>query len=504
MLWSLFKFVLFITAIAGLAVGAGYLMEADGGLRISMADQEFTLQPLQAVIALLLLLIALWLVLKLLGFLSALLRLISGDETALTRWFDRNRERRGFEALSDSMLALASGDGHLAMTKAARAERYLDRPELTNLLTAQAAEMTGDTRKAEDGYKRLLSDDRTRFLGVRGLMQQRLAAGDTEVALKLAENAFALKPKHRDTGDILLKLQTERGDWTGARKTLGAKLKHGALPRDVYRRRDAVLALGQAEDVFTDGSSIEAREQAIEANRLSPDLIPAAVLAAQGYVAQGKPRYADRVLRKAWAVQPHPDLAAAYAATRPDEGHPARLKRFGALIKGNPDHPEAAMAMTELHLAAEDFPAARQALGDFAESDPTARSLTLMAAITRGEGADDAVVRGWLTRAVAARRGPQWLCDNCQTVHTGWVPVCDNCGAFDTLSWREAQGAAGKPQTIATDMLPLLAGRDTPRAEPVPGADLVVVSEEAQADPSAETTDSGDDKPDAPPRPAGS
>src|SRR5690606_35309 len=99
-------------------------------------------------------------------------------------YFDRNRERKGFQALADGMMALASGEGKLAMSKAAKAERYLHRPELTNLISAQAAEMVGDKRKAEEMYKALLVDDRTRFVGVRGLMKQKLAEGDTNTALK--------------------------------------------------------------------------------------------------------------------------------------------------------------------------------------------------------------------------------------------------------------------------------------------------------------------------------
>jgi hypothetical protein len=61
--------------------------------------------------------------------------------------------------------------------------------------------------------------------------------------LALAEKAFALKPKHAETQDILLRLQSEKSDWSGARATLGAQAKSGALPKDVYRRRDAVLAV---------------------------------------------------------------------------------------------------------------------------------------------------------------------------------------------------------------------------------------------------------------------
>jgi len=458
MLWSLLKIVLFVCIIAALALGATRLLETDGGVMVSIANVEFNLGPLQLAIAAALLLLSLWIVLKLVSFLVALIRFLNGDETAISRYFDRNRERKGFQALADGMMALASGEGKLAMAKAAKAEKYLHRPELTNLISAQAAEMTGDKRKAEDVYKALLVDDRTRFVGVRGLMKQKIAAGDTATALKLAEKAFALKPKHAETQDILLQLQAGNHDWLGARKTLGAKLKTGTLPRDVYKRRDAVLALSEAREVLHEGNSIEAREAAIEANRLSPDLIPAAAMAARGYIQNNQQKYATRVLRKAWEAQPHPDLAAAFAEIEPGETPTQRIKRFTVLTRIKPDHPETRMLLAELNIGAEDFPAARRALGDLATSDPTARSVTIMAAIERGAGADDAIVRGWLTRALSVSRGPQWVCDNCHTVHSTWAPVCDSCAAFDTLSWTVPKSGEVAMPTSA-EMLPLIVGQ---------------------------------------------
>jgi len=295
LVWSLVKILIFVSLVVLATMGVSTLLETSGEVRISVANTEFTLTPLVALIGLAALLFAFWVTLKLLNLLVAVFRFLNGDETAISRYFDRNRERKGFEALADGLMALASGEGRTAMAKAARAEKYLKRPEeLTNLITAQAAEQSGDTRKAQDVYKRLLTDERTRFVGVRGIMKQKLAEGDTDTALKLAEKAFALKPKHEETQDVLLKLQAGSEDWTGARKTLDAKLKYGALPRDVHKRRDAVLALSEAKDIVAEGSSIEAREGAIEANRLSPDLIPAAIMAAGSYVEQGKNRYHRR------------------------------------------------------------------------------------------------------------------------------------------------------------------------------------------------------------------
>ena len=479
MLFSLLKIIAFIAIVTGLTWLAMQLMSVDGGAVVQIAGVEVTLSTLEMVVALAVLVALVWIGLKLLALLVATYHFLNGDETAISRYFDRNRERKGFEALSEGMLALASGEGHLAAAKAARADRYLDKPELTTLLTAQAAEMTGDKRKAEEAYKKLLKSEQTRFVGVRGIMRQKLAEGDTETAMALAKKAFALKPRHEETQDVLLRLQAEKQDWAGARETLSAKLRAGHLPRDVHRRRDAVLALSEAKDIIGENSSIEAREAAIEANRLSPDLIPAAVMAARGYVAQGKARYANRILVKAWGVQPHPDLAAAYAEIEPNETPEARLKRFRALTRQNPDDPETRMLLTELHIANEDFPEARRALGDLVTADPTSRSLTLMAAIERGSGADDAVVRGWLTRALTAPRGPQWICENCQHIHADWAPVCANCASFDTLAWkRPPAGEVAMP--VGTEMLPLLVGK--PPVEEIAATDVTPPEPEPEQD----------------------
>jgi HemY protein len=476
MLWSIIKIAVFIALVAGVTLGASYLLELDGGVRIVMAGVEINLTPIKAVIALGVLVSAIWLLMKLTGLLVASLKFINGDETALSRYFDRSRQDKGYRALSEGMLALASGEGDVAMAQAAKAEKYLRKPALTNLISAQAAEMAGNGRKAEEVYKQLLTNEKTRFVGVRGILRQKLAQGDTETALKLAKTAFALKPRHVEVQDMLLDLQAKASDWKGARETLNAKLKYGTLPRDVHKRRDAVLALSEARDVLDEGKTIEAREAAIEANRLSPDLIPAAVLAARGYIDQGNARNALRVINKAWLVHPHPDLAAAFAAIEPNETPRQRLKRFAKLLKVHPEHRETRLLEAELNLAAEDFPAARRALGTLAEVEPDARSLTIMAAIERGEGASDAVVKGWLARALSSPRGPQWVCDKCQHIHAEWAPACENCHSFDTLSWRSPPNSPIATPT-GLEMLPLIVGALDEPAKPsddmVPDAEIV-------------------------------
>ena len=82
-----------------------------------------------------------------------------------------------------------------------------------------------------------------------------------------------------------------------------------------------------------------------------------------------------------------------------------------------------------------------------------------MAAIERGQGGDAVVVRGWLTRALTSPRGPQWICDSCQHIHTAWAPTCSNCESFDTLSWSRPM-TSDVAMPAGTEMLPLIVGQD--------------------------------------------
>ena len=496
MLWIVLKIVLFLGVVAGLTLGLETLMQQDAGLRMAFGDIEFTLGPVQMALGALALLGALWLLMKLMGLLVATIRFINGDDTAISRYFERSRKRRGLEALTDGFLALATGEGDKALTKARKAEKLLENRTLTNLLIAQSAQSKGNAAMAEEYYKRLLDDDRSRFVGVQGLLRGRIAAGDTAKARALAETALTLQPNHAGTQDTLLDLQAKAGDWQGARKTLLEVSRAGRMPRPLYQRRDAVLALQQAASLQADGDDARAQGLAIEANGLSPELVPAAVRAAMALNAQGKGKQAAKLLKRAWKSQPHPELAQAFAALEPAEAPAARVKRFEALLS-QAEGPEAAMTRAELLIAAEDFPAARRAIGDLHETAPTQRVLTIMAAIERGEGSADHVVRGWLARALTAPKGAQWVCDKCQHEHAAWQALCGHCGAFDTLSWTSPPDSSG-PSATGTEMLPLIVGAlpPTPVEDPAETVDEEPVIE-ARAEPVAE------DQPETAAQPAG-
>ena len=97
-----------------------------------------------------------------------------------------------------------------------------------------------------------------------------------------------------------------------------------------------------------------------------------------------------------------------------------------------------------------------------------------MAAIERGSGSEEAVVRAILAKALSASRGDQWVCSACGHAHAEWSPTCHNCSAFDTMEWKQPAESEAEPMDA---VLPFIVGAasiestvepdDTPDAAPI-------------------------------------
>ncbi len=451
MLITAFRVLIFLLLVSAGIWGVFHLIEDQGGITIQLAGNEYFFPPIHFAVLLLISFAALWLVIKITGFILAVLRFIDGDETAVSRYFNRSRERRGLEAMARGMTALAAGDVRVARAKAEKAELLLQRPELTRLLNAQAAELAGDDLRAETYYRAMAEDPATSFVGVRGLLNRALEKNDTERALKLAESAVKLRPREPSVLETLYMLQSRKFNWAGARKTLDAQRRAGLLPKPEANRRDAMLALAQAEDAEELGEADHARKISLEAARLDPANAEAVATAARHLVAAGSKRAAAKMLINAWRGKPSPVLAAAYAAIEPNESADERRLRFAKLLKANASHQESQLLAAELALVTEDWPGARKAIASLKEDEPSARNCIIMAAIARGEGAPEAEVRGWRAKARDAPRGDALDSD---ISHAAMLPLL--IGSDDESSVTEAEEVsdAETPETGPDEAAP--------------------------------------------------
>jgi HemY protein len=87
MLFYLIKIFGFFIIVAAIAIGVGELFQSSGFIRLSMFNFEFTMSPMIALLTFMAVLFVFWVLLKLFGFINAIFSFVSGDETAVSRFF---------------------------------------------------------------------------------------------------------------------------------------------------------------------------------------------------------------------------------------------------------------------------------------------------------------------------------------------------------------------------------------------------------------------------------
>ena len=100
----------------------------------------------------------------------------------------QTKRERGIAALTRGLEAAAAGDGEDAAHHARVARRNLDDVALTRLLTAQAAQLSGDAAAAKESFSAMLAAPETEFIGLKGLYAQAMAAGEANATVELTPN----------------------------------------------------------------------------------------------------------------------------------------------------------------------------------------------------------------------------------------------------------------------------------------------------------------------------
>lgn len=430
MIRALWLFIL----IAIIAVAASTLADVPGSVTISLPTQEIRVSIPVAIALVIVLSVATILLYRVITtFVDA--------PAEFFRWRAMGRRRRGFAAVTRGLVAVAAGDDDEARKQSRKAISLVGEPPLALLLAAQAAQMDGDEEAAQRYFTQMLQSKDTEFLGLRGLFMSAMRRGDTDQALLIAERARLLRPKTRWALAALFDLNVAKRRWTEASAAVDLQMKARQLDPAIAKRRRAIMATANAQAARESGQDEAAVKFAEEALSLSPGFGPAAIIASRGAAAQGKLWRAASLIETAWAQGPHPDLAKAYAAMRPEETPAARAKRLGSLAGMSPHHPESRILNAAAAMSQARYEEAKEFLRPLAERHPTVRVCMMMSEVERGLGGESLAARDWATRALKAPRDALWACGACLRTQNDWSPVCTSCAGFDTLSWQSGSPA---------------------------------------------------------------
>ncbi|MGJ4890354.1 heme biosynthesis HemY N-terminal domain-containing protein [Bradyrhizobium sp. HKCCYLRH3099] len=421
----MFRIVIFLILVGLAAAGSAWVAEQTGDVVLNWGPWRVAMTLPVFVLALGLTIAACVLVWNLI---SALLR-----APGRIRHAHRNRRhQRGRHAITHGLLAIGHGDSTAARQHADIAKRLAGDDPLTLLLHAQAAQLEGDRDGAQRAFRAMAERHDTRLLGLRGLFIEAQRADDAYSAVMIADEALRLAPNATWASHAVLGFRCAQGDWDGALAILDSNYTAGMIDKPTYRRQRGVLLTARALALETENRDVS-RSSAMEAVKLAPTLVPAAVLAAKFESEAHQVRRAMKIIEAAWAACPHPDLADAYAHVRLGDSARQRLTRVENLAARTKGHVEGALAVARAAIDASEFSRAREALAPFTE-DPTQRVAMLMAELERTESGDAGKAREWTLRAVRARHDPAWTADG--YVSERWQPISPVTGRIDAFQWQ--------------------------------------------------------------------
>lgn len=426
----MWRLIIFLAILAALAFGVAWLADQPGDITLAIPNLvTVRTSPFGAVGAVL----ATSVVISLLW---SLLRLVFRIPSIFNYARNARRRRKGYDALTRGMVAAGAGDVRAARKAANEASRHLPKEPLALLLNAQVAQLNGDRAAAETAFATMAKREETKLLGLRGLHIEAQRRGDDEAANQYAREAHRIAALPW-AGEAVVSNQAAHSDWEGALATVEANARAKSIDVATAQRQRAVLETaiaGERELTDPDG----ALKLATTAAKRAPDLVPAVSLAARLLTRRGSMRTAAKMIEKAYAREPHPDLADAYLDMRPGDSNSDRYARAKTLARLAPDHVESRLILARAAMAAREFDEARKAVAPLigADARPTARVCLLIADLEEAQFGESGAVREWLGRASRAPRDPAWIADG--VVSARWAPVSPVTGKLDAFRWTTA------------------------------------------------------------------
>lgn len=459
------RVLIFLAAVAIAALGVVWVADRPGDVAVTWMGYRIETSVMVAFVAVAvvsLLVVLLW----------SLLRTILRTPDLIGMALSHRRGVRGYLAISRGLVAVGAGDAVAAKRAANEAERIAPGEPLALLLNAQCAQLSGDRAAAEHAFRAMAERSDTKLLGLRGLFIEAQRRKDADAARAYAEQAAEASPSLGWAGQAVLEFRSNAGDWEGAQAALDRNSRYGLIDKSEYRRQRAVLLTARAL-AAEESDRDRARQLALDALKLAPDLVPAAELAGRLLGDAGELRRASRIIEKAWAANPHPDLAETYAHLRSGDSARERLTRVQSLAQKAPvpgaSHVESALAVARAALDAQEFAVARDAIRPLLK-EPTQRVAALMAEIETRESGDEGRAREWMARALRAVRDPAWTADG--FVSDRWMPVSPVSGRLDAFQWKVPLAELGYDrETIDSGDLderpPVIAAPPSPPPAPV-------------------------------------
>ena len=368
---------------------------------------------------------------------------IIGLPDRISSRLSRRRQEQGHHALALGLVAASAGDARESARQAKKATHLMGENTLTDLLSAQAAGLNGDYAAATSFFEKLSQHRETAFFGKAGLMRLQAEDGRAEAALTTGREALQLNPNAPTLGKAVLALEVRHQHWEEALTALNIAARGEDMKPENTRHIEAVLQFKKAEAAIENNTSDDMIIKMLEASlKADPGFVPAALAIRAYYAEAGRGRKIGTMLTRAFAANPHPEIAQALYETwsgHNDYDTDAFAKLIKLIDKGGNDQ-GAVLAAARIAMRLSLWGEALRLITMIPEEDRPNNAWQMMADLA--EHAPETPGQKWpekaasLVKASTAKPGQRWVCQNCHSAHQDWHDTCPSCDGFASLQWQ--------------------------------------------------------------------
>lgn len=366
-------------------------------------------------------------------FLLMLLRSLLRTPVKILNYKEKSADQKGIEALTQTLVALASQDMAGAQSGIKKAEKYLPGKPVTDLLQAVVAYRDGDNAKTQKHLQKMLKAGETRHLASKSLIHLSRRDGKMEEAISHARAALAEAPGDERIILSLYDLYLSTEQWQNAEHLIRKSRRFKRISAATAARLSAVLHYLQARSLSDEKDTLR-QKQAAAAFKEDTSFTPGVLLYLQNLRKHDKKMLLPKRLQQAWVANPHPAIADILLDNYASEDVAKLAKRLEKLAESSPKHPESRLLAAKAAMLENAWERARNILQELLTTMTEPRVYNQLSELERLAGNEPAGIK-WMKKASDAGYDSCWHCNRCATREKEWKLHCSHCGAFLSIHW---------------------------------------------------------------------
>ena len=344
-----------------------------------------------------------------------------------------NNKEKGFDSFIQGMISLINKDFKSAVIENKKVSKYLKNSTLDLLLKSETLKIQKNYTELNLIYEKMITNEKTKLLGIRGLMEQYLKDQDYHHALIYGEKLFALSPHIEKIYDTLIYIIGRTNNWQNLIKINDRAIALRIIDKNTYsiNKSIALYEIAKIKSLNELKESIHLMEKALNLRKNFP---PYVSFYMDLLIENKKYNFAKKYITKVWNDSPHPEYKSQIKKLSENSGEDIYKLAKYISAKTKSEY-LSKILITESLIANNQWDSARKELSELLQHRPEKEVCLLMSKIEEGDSNDKQKIDSWLSRANFGEIGSLWICSVTNISQKEWTSVSE-AGHFNSLEWK--------------------------------------------------------------------